>query len=51
MAESILTKVGTYAFIIGIIIALLVGIVHASTLEAWLDEDDDTKKAELEKNK
>lgn len=39
MAEGgILTKVGTYAFIIGIIIALLVGIVHASTMEAAIDD-------------
>ncbi len=51
MAKSdILLKVGTYAFIIGIIIALLVGIVHASTMEAVINEDDPAKKADLEKD-
>ena len=45
MAEGgILTKVGTYAFIIGIIIALLVGLVQASTLEE-LHTADDVDKA------
>ena len=45
--NDILLKVGTYAFIIGIIIALLVGIVHASTMEAALNEDDPAKKEDL----
>lgn len=44
--NDILLKVGTYAFIIGIIIALLVGIVHASTMEAAIDDPDDAEKQE-----
>ena len=38
--NEMMLKIGTYAFIIGIIIALLVGIVHASTLEAIENEED-----------
>lgn len=39
MAKSeILTKVGSWAFIIGIIIALIVGLIHASTFETYLNE-------------
>jgi len=33
--NSMMLKIGTYAFIIGIIVALLIGVVHASTLEAY----------------
>ena len=51
MAKSdMLLKLGSYAFLIGIIIALLVGIVHASTMEAVINEDDPAKRSELEKD-
>lgn len=47
--DDMLVKIGTYAFIGGIVIALLIGVVHASTMEAVYNEEDADKKADLEK--
>jgi len=35
---GIMTKVGSWAFIIGVIIALIVGLLQASSLEAAIDD-------------
>ncbi|GAG29182.1 unnamed protein product, partial [marine sediment metagenome] len=43
MAKSdMLLKLGSYAFLIGIIIALVIGLYQASTIEAL--RDDSTKE-------
>jgi len=35
---NIMSKVGSWAFIIGIIIALIVGLIHASSIEAAIED-------------
>jgi len=39
MAKSIWTQIGTWAFIIGILVALVVGIYHGITNENYLNEE------------
>ena len=36
--DDIMLKIGSWAFIIGIIIALIVGLLHAVSYEAALDD-------------
>ena len=36
--DDMMAKIGTYAFIIGIMVALIVGIIHAASLEANIED-------------